>query len=91
MIRIILDPDNADPSITMNEVAARGGVKEIAAELSYAIADIYNGMKMRDPKMAIVFKALMGAATHPASPVWTENTTVPGSTRFINVIPKEKK
>jgi len=48
-------------------------------------------MKMRDPKMAIVFKALMGAATHPASPVWTENTTVPGSTRFINVIPKEKK
>lgn len=89
MIRIILDPDCVDPSITMNEVSARGDVKEIAAELAYAIADLYNGMKLRDPKMAATFKLFMGAAVHPASRVWTENTSVPGGTRFINVIPKK--
>lgn len=79
MTKIILDPLHEDESIDHSTVIVTGDLMQVVSELSFAVADIYNGMKRRDPLMAEVFRSMMGVAMSPGSPTWNAKTDTPGS------------
>lgn len=92
MIKIILDPQGYDKSISGVTIDCQGNAFEIAADFGLAIGDIYSGMKNRDPRMAKMFRSAIQAIVLDVSPTWDmELPPVPGSVHISAVVPRGKK